>query len=968
MTLSGQTFWYNTDAQTSIMPSMKIIGHTRNNDNPMRLDVLNVDIKVVGQIAITTLDMTFYNSNARTMEGEFNFPLGEGQTVSRFALDINGSLREGVVVEKEQGRKTFEAIVRKGIDPGLLEKTKGNNFRARVYPLPANGSRRIVIAYEQILSNKGNYDLYLLPLNISEPIGKFAIRAEVVKNQVNLETEQNQLTNLSFKNWNNSYIANLEEVNYTPNKQLALSFPHVNELANVFTSSQNSNGNAYFYLNISPKQFSEEKTLPKTISLFWDNSSSIKNRNIEKELSLLESYLKKIGSVNVTLIPFNIKTEKEQNFIITNGNCTKLTNAIKTLVNDGGTSLGCLNFAKYKSDEILLFTDGISNIGKAEPIMSEMPVITLNSSLSANHSLLTYLAQKSGGIYINLSKLTPDEALTSLNTNNYHFISAKILNGSASDIYPSMPCQFTRSFSMCGIMKSDKASLQLNFGFGSRIVYSKIIEINAENVADSTLLRRIWAEKKIEELSLNESLNKKEILKTGKDFGIVTQNTSLIVLENLSDYVQYQIIPPKELQDAYYQQISLIKNEADNIVKDQIEKVVTLSNEQSTWWNTNYKYIPTKKITKNKSQRRGGSVVFNAPTVVDSVVEESINEEPPADLNDASAHEEVFMVVEEPDNADFAVKRVESNSRNADIQINAWDPQSPYLKVLQYAAKGEEYKTYIRLKDEYSSTPAFYIDAADFFAKMNKKDTAYQILSNLAELQLESPQLLRILGKKLMDFALYNQAVDVFEKVLEMKKEEPQSYRDLGLAQHASGNSQQAIKTLYEIIKTNNDSRFPSIELIVLNEINAIIASNPKLDYSFIDKRLVKKEPVDIRVVLTWDTDNCDMDLWVTDPVGEKCFYSYNLTQIGGKMSKDFTNGYGPEEFMIKNALSGNFNVQVNYYGSHSQSVLAPVNLHIEFFTNFGKPNQKKQEISLRLDNQKDIIDIGNFKFSTKVK
>ena len=85
-------------------------------------------------------------------------------------------------------------------------------------------------------------------------------------------------------------------------------------------------------------------------------------------------------------------------------------------------------------------------------------------------------------------------------------------------------------------------------------------------------------------------------------------------------------------------------------------------------------------------------------------------------------------------------------------------------------------------------------------------------------------------------------------------------------------------------------------------------------------------------------------------------------------MSKDFTNGYGPEEFMIKNALSGNFNVQVNYYGSHSQAILAPVNLHIEFFTNFGKPNQKKQEISLRLDNQKDIIDIGNFKFSTKVK
>ena len=319
-----------------------------------------------------------------------------------------------------------------------------------------------------------------------------------------------------------------------------------------------------------------------------------------------------------------------------------------------------------------------------------------------------------------------------------------------------------------------------------------------------------------------------------------------------------------------------------------------------------------------------------------------------------------LMVVGE-DTVDSKNKVAEKNE--ADIQLNAWDPQTPYLKVLQYAQGGGEYLTYIKLKKEYGSTPAFYIDASDFFSKLGKKDTAVTILSNLAELKLESPQLLRILGNKLLELKRNAEAVMVFEKVLTLKGEEPQSYRDLGLAYEANGKFEQAIQTLYKVVEKEWDSRFPGIELIVMNEINSIINQHPELNYTFIDKRLIKKEPVSIRVNLTWDTDNCDMDLWVTDPSGEKCFYSHKLTRQGGKNSNDFTGGYGPEEFMLKKGLTGQYLVQANYYGTHSQAILAPVNLHLAFFTNFGKPSQKKQEVTIRLEGQKDVIDVGKFTF-----
>jgi hypothetical protein len=78
-----------------------------------------VQVQVVGSLAITTWDFTLFNPQDRILEGEFVFPLGEGQTVSRFAMDVNGKLREGVVVDKAKGRQAFEEIVRRGVDPGL---------------------------------------------------------------------------------------------------------------------------------------------------------------------------------------------------------------------------------------------------------------------------------------------------------------------------------------------------------------------------------------------------------------------------------------------------------------------------------------------------------------------------------------------------------------------------------------------------------------------------------------------------------------------------------------------------------------------------------------------------------------------------------------------------------------------------------------------------------------------------------
>src|SRR5947208_3536667 len=116
-----------THAQT---PQLTVDGKS---NNGVKLQQLKIDIAVYGNISRTTWQLTFYNATSRILEGTLMFPLKDGVSVSRYALDINGKMREAVPVDRAKGTVTFESVERRRIDPGLLEKVEGNTFRTRIY-------------------------------------------------------------------------------------------------------------------------------------------------------------------------------------------------------------------------------------------------------------------------------------------------------------------------------------------------------------------------------------------------------------------------------------------------------------------------------------------------------------------------------------------------------------------------------------------------------------------------------------------------------------------------------------------------------------------------------------------------------------------------------------------------------------------------------------------------------------------
>ena len=70
----------------------------------------------------------------------------------------------------------------------------------------------------------------------------------------------------------------------------------------------------------------------------------------------------------------------------------------------------------------------------------------------------------------------------------------------------------------------------------------------------------------------------------------------------------------------------------------------------------------------------------------------------------------------------------------------------------------------------------------------------------------------------------------------------------------------------------------------------------------------------DLRVTISWNTDATDVDLWVIEPDGTKCFYQHNRTRSGGELSQDQTQGYGPERYQIAKAQPGEYTIIVHYF------------------------------------------------------
>ena len=153
----------------------------------LELVSLTADAAIDDPLAFTELHLTFRNPENRVREGRFRITLPSGATISRFAMRIGDRWQEGEVVEQQAARVAYEDFLHHKQDPALLEAEAGNEFSARVFPIPAAATKEIVISYAQELTRAG--EPYRLPLRGLPRLGTLAIRAvnSVGKTETRLE-------------------------------------------------------------------------------------------------------------------------------------------------------------------------------------------------------------------------------------------------------------------------------------------------------------------------------------------------------------------------------------------------------------------------------------------------------------------------------------------------------------------------------------------------------------------------------------------------------------------------------------------------------------------------------------------------------------------------------------------------------------------------------------------------------------
>lgn len=1096
----------------------------------VRMNKLIVNVKVVGNIAYTTAEMHFFNSGTRQMEAELIFPLPENVSVSRYAIDINGKMREAVPVNKNKGKQVFEAIEHRRVDPGLLEKVDGNNFRTRIYPLMPNGERTVIIGYEEELSAFDKDNLaYQLVSRYPKKLDNFELNVSVLGTSASPTVSENSGDAIVFSKWNQSFQTSIKKENYQPSEKLLFKIPIQENAPSVIM--QNVGGQHYFYGTTFIEGNKIAKKTPASIGVIWDNSLSCKTRDVKKELSLLNAYFQKIKNTKVTLYFLNYTFEKQKEYTITNGNWSELKAVLEHTKYDGGTRFSQLNFVN--NDEYLFFSDGLSSLSENVLPKTKKPIYTITSSVSADFSFLNYSAMQTGANFINLNQVNQDNALDKLTNSNLKFLGIKE-NYTVTDLFPMEGTSVSGSFSFSGISLNQKNQITLLFGYNGEAVLERKITLDAvlQNTNDVNV-EKLWAQKKIANLDFQYDKNADEIELLGKKYGIITKNTSLIVLEDIRDYISYDIIPPAELR-AEFDRIKKQENDRSlSQQKNNWESIESYFQGLNDWWKKDVKYTAPKPLPKpkfqknrrsdneeNRSSGRSASAVstrstnvaagriegtvldqqglalpgvtvtirgeregvytdfdgkfviraaenstlnfsyigfdsyqlnvgtnnqirvqlrentqslqevvvtsYAAPvrkrdmtSSVQSITSETISQnadiaqrleekvsgiaasssgsidkvifdekvsmpisQKPLIIVDGKPFEGELSDLDQDDIASVDVlkntmvtalygsrasngvvnvvtKKGESNMINNEPKT--WNPDRLYLKALTAAPKEKQYDLYFELRNGQERNPSFYFDVAHFFYNQGDIKKALQVISTIADLGLENHQLYKTLTYTLRQWKDFDDALFTARQIAKWRAHEPQSLRDYALALEDAGKYQEAFDQLIKALEVNYygemSGQYQGMEDIILMDVNRLTMEHKGLKTDKLDKKYLEKMPVDIRIIMNWNLMDVDLDLHIIEPNGEECYYAHKSTQAGARFSKDFTQGYGPEQYLIRNAIKGKYQIKTNYFGERELTESGPATVMVEIYTTrAGKTTKTLKTIQLGKIKENEIL------------
>ncbi|MCP5537024.1 MAG: hypothetical protein H7A51_12455 [Akkermansiaceae bacterium] len=493
---------------------------------PLRIDTIDAQVTITGDVAETLLTLRFRNETSRIQEGEFVMPLPVGSTVSQYALEVNGQLRNGVSVEKEQARHAYETIKRAMIDPGIIEREAGNTYRTKVFPIPARGTKLVRIGYIEHLHAVDGKLRYTLPTDYPGTINAFSC---TIRHHQEISIQAGDLpftpsaTGIHTARSANSKLPPSIIVGTTP-------------LAGDTMTVEKHDSVSYFSLNFAPPADAVEKPRhkPAHINIIWDASGSAAQRPVQRELELLGAYFKQLGNTRVSLQILRNTLKDAGEFNIDKGNWDKLRKTLENTFHDGSTAYHLIKESQHDAPLTLVFTDG-NNAGDLS-INDRQSTIIFHTAENARLRLHTGAGQVQA---IHILHTPIEKALHALTHTRY------IITDIDSTNLGILPGLRNGRYQLLGTCRETPSSFSITFTNGNgETIRHHLRSHQVKQVNNSSLVKRLWAQRKLSQLETIPD-SKEQIVSHCRQYGLVSDFTSLIVLERFQDYVRFDIPPPE---------------------------------------------------------------------------------------------------------------------------------------------------------------------------------------------------------------------------------------------------------------------------------------------------------------------------------------------------------------------------------------------------------------------------------------
>ncbi|MBS1992196.1 MAG: VWA domain-containing protein [Cyanobacteria bacterium SZAS LIN-3] len=362
----------------------------------LRLQSQDIKVEISDQVARTYIVQTFVNDGDQNVAGTYLFPLPEDTTFSSFSLHIDGKPIEGKILEAKEARATYEEIVRKMIDPGLLEYADYKTVRARIFPIPAHGTKKVELEYTQLLKADNGLIKYRFPLK-----GDADAQGDVedTKVAVKLSGKQGLRTiwspshtvDIKREENNRAKVAFTGSGGIGTDKDFMLYYSVSDKemQANLLTHKIASE-DGYFMLTLAPP-LKNATVQSKDIVLVADTSGSMQGDKIAQTKKALKYVVNALGANDrFGIVQFNTDADSFKSGLVVASpeNKKAAEDYIDDLEPRGGTNISdalnsgvsLLNSSDTRPAYLVLMTDG-------EPTVGETSVANLLKSVKSKRDL-----------------------------------------------------------------------------------------------------------------------------------------------------------------------------------------------------------------------------------------------------------------------------------------------------------------------------------------------------------------------------------------------------------------------------------------------------------------------------------------------------------------------------------------------------------------------------------------------------